>query len=246
MEEGFSLPLKSILENTGVALEARLHAIAQELTEQAGMPLDDLARSSAGSETTMPHVLETDLKARLLQMRERIQDLAKQALQDHVISQDATGNKAETTKAALARMLDNVNGLLRNIQTFQLLSKLTHSFYTFLPVIWKGLREGEIAFKRSRSGPEGRSYYCLMNLDFEHLGKLTVVAMMQGRDIFVSFKTDHADFRSVLDKNIHELKQMILAQGFTLKAVNFLGKHEDYLAPFERLESFESIINIRI
>jgi hypothetical protein len=113
-------------------------------------------------------------------------------------------------------------------------------------VVWKGLKEADIAFKRSRSGPEGKSYYCLMNLDFENYGKLTVVAMMQGRDFFVSFKTDNPEFRATLDSNVQELQQMFQHQGLNLKLANVLGLEENHLMPFERLESFENIINIRI
>ena len=115
-----------------------------------------------------------------------------------------------------------------------------------MAVIWKGLKEADIAFKRSRSGPEGKSYYCLMNLQFEHLGKLTVVAMMQSRDLFVSFKTDNANFRSVLNTHVHELRQMFQEQGLNLKVANFLDIQERHLQPFERLESFENLINIKI
>jgi flagellar hook-length control protein FliK len=85
-----------------------------------------------------------------------------------------------------------------------------------------------------------------MNLDFEELGKVTIVAMMQGGNFFVSFKTDNSEFRSVLNSNLQELQQMFQEQGLNLKTADVLGMEENHLMPFERLESFENIINIRI
>jgi hypothetical protein len=296
MEGASHPPLKTMLEKTGVALEARLLVRAGAMASQgdmpqkgvsdaqikheakgtmasqgdmplpvrtralpdlqappqpvedapADMPLKDPAPASPGMEAIEGGGLESDLKAGLLQIKRRLLDLESQALQRPESTEVEAAKQAGEAKTNRERMLQLVDGLLLDIETFQLLSKLTNSFYTFLPVIWKGLREGEIAFKRGRSGAQGKSYYCLMNLDFEDLGKLTVVAMMQNRDVFVSFKTDHADFGSVLDKNISELKEMVRAQGFNLKGVNFQGSQEDHLAPFERLEAFDHIINIKI
>ena len=143
-------------------------------------------------------------------------------------------------------MATAIDGLLNRIETLQLLSKLTNSFYTFLPFIWNGLKEAEIAFKSSRSGPQGRSYYCLVHLDLEELGKLEIVAMMAGSEFLVSLKTDHDAFRSVLNANMNELREMFAAKGLKLGPVNFYRMEEKQLEPFERLESFESIINIRI
>jgi len=190
--------------------------------------------------------LQTDLKARLLQMKQVFLDQEKRLTNNLFPFQSATSKEVGEKKEVLARMLPTIDGLLQDIETFQLLSKLTNSFYTFLPVIWKGLKDADIAFKKSRSGPEGKSYYCLMNLDFEKLGKMTVVAMMQSRDFFVSFKTDNTVFRSLLNDNVHELQKMFQEQGLNLKVVNFLGTQENHLMPFERLESFENIINIKI
>jgi hypothetical protein len=179
-------------------------------------------------------------------MRQMLLDQELQLASHPLPAHTAAGRHAGDKRASLARMLPTVDGLLQDIETFQLLSKLTDSFYTFLPVIWEGLREADIAFKRSRTGPEGKSYYCVMNLDFDRLGKLTVVAMMQAGDFFVSFKTDHAAFRSILDDNVGDLQQMFRQQGLNLKVVNVSGAQKDHLLRFERLESFESIINIKI
>jgi hypothetical protein len=246
MDKFLQASLRSTLENTGVGLEARLRQLLQALPVEGDSTLKETLFAPVVSQPPEAAHVQTDLKARLLQMKQVILDQEKQLANLVSPLQTAAGKQVAEKKAELARVLSNVEGLLQDIETFQLLSKLTNSFYTFLPVIWKGLKEADIAFKRSRSGPEGKSYYCLMNLQFDHLGKLTVVAMMQSRDLFVSFKTDNVGFRSVLNTNVHELRQMFQEQGLNLKVVNFLDMEENHLLPFERLESFENLISIRI
>jgi hypothetical protein len=246
MEKALQAPLKSNLENTGVAMEARLRALVQSLPAEGEVVGKEPMSTSVVVQSSDIDHLQTDLKVRLLQMKQMIVDYDQQLAANTLPLQAAGTKQVGEKRAALGRMLQGVDGLLQDIETFQLLSKLTDSFYTFLPVVWKGLKEADIAFKRSRSGPEGKSYYCLMNLDFESHGKLTVVAMMQGRDFFVSFKTDNPEFRATLDSNVQELQQMFQHQGLNLKLANVLGLEENHLMPFERLESFENIINIRI
>ena len=246
MDRLLQASLRSTLENTGVGLEARLRQLLQALPAEGDVSPNETLVASAASQPPEAAGVQTDLKARLLQMKQMILDQEKQLTNLASPQQSAAGKHVAENKAELARVLLTVEGLLQDIETFQLLSKLTSSFYTFLPVIWKGLKEADIAFKRSRSGPEGKSYYCLMNLQFENLGRLTVVAMMQSRDFFVSFKTDNVGFRSVLNTNVHELRQMFQEQGLNLKVANFLDMEENQLLPFERLESFENLINIKI
>jgi hypothetical protein len=271
MAQSGEVPLRSILENSGVAFEAKLLALADgsEATseshaqdiQRASQPSGSTAKAEGtsgdmfmmepGPSSTAPESLdmrqlESDLKASLLRIKGKLEELDKQVSEKAGSASVDESKRAGEAKAAPERVLQRVDAILKDVETYQLLSKLSDSFYSFLPVIWDGLKEGEIAFKRGRTGSQSRPYYCLMNLDFERLGKLTVVAMMQHSEVFVSFKTDNPEFRSVLDENIPELRQMVHSKGFVLKAVNFLGRQEDHLAPFEQLESFEHIINIKI
>jgi len=158
----------------------------------------------------------------------------------------ANAGPLQEEKTVLDQMLKSIDGLLQDVETFQLLSKLTDSFYTFLPFVWKGLKEADIAFKRSGGGPGGRSYYCLVHLELEELGKLEIVAMMAGAEFYVTFKSDHDSFRSVLEAHLNELQEQFAAKGLKLGLVSFHDMEEKQLAPFERLESFESLVSIRI
>ena len=75
---------------------------------------------------------------------------------------------------------------------------------------------------------------------------LTIVAMMQGGDFFLSFKADHDGLRTVLNSHIQELERVFEEQGLNLKGVNVFSEGENRLEPFERLESLENIVSIKI
>jgi hypothetical protein len=246
------IPLPPDLKDALVQLKLKGVPLPPELKDalaqlhQKGVPLQPGQQSARVQPDLQADPLHSDFKARLLQVREMLMEQQAQLLKLDLSERISDAGLLKEKKAILDQMLLAVDGLLQDVQTFQLLSKLTDSFYTFLPLIWKGLKEAEIAFKRSGSGPRGRSYYCLVHLDLEELGKLDIVAMMAGSEFLVSFKTDHDAFRSVLNVHMNDLRHMFAAKGLKLGLVSFYRMQEKQLAPFERLESFESIINIRI
>ena len=125
------------------------------------------------------------------------------------------------------------------------LSKTTDSFYTFLPLNWKELRDGEISFKRGQGGAEGgTAYSCRINLDLKEFGKLSVMVVMYNKDFFVSFKAERPAFKSLLDEHLEELKGSFVEQGLSLKAVT-LDRDNALFGQLEKLESSERIINIK-
>ncbi len=228
--EGDSLSkLKSSLENTGVALEAKLKAAAKLLHQE---PRADVNKDSAPNldiSVTKDDLTKNDLKANLLRL--------KQTLEEMPHAQRTVGER---------NLLGQVNGLLRDVETFQFLSKITDSFYTFLPIAWKELREGEIAFKKRKTDSEGTSHFCRIMLDLETFGKLLIIVLMLDGNFFVSFKAENSDFHSLLDSSTKELQDMFRTKGLSLKSVNVMDIEDYSFQQLERLESFDRIVSIRV
>src|SRR5208337_4526814 len=91
----------------------------------------------------------------------------------------------ETIQAAadLRNLQGKIEGLLKDVETFQALSKTTDSFYTFLPVTWKELKDGDLAFKRGREGSTGgATSSCRINLSLDGFGSLSILVLMNNRD----------------------------------------------------------------
>lgn len=249
IEKLLQTPIKSVLQDTGVALEAKLKAIAA-LLQQMEQPEEYSAEAQktgrTEAKTSEPPSfrasefsasIKKDLKAGLLQMREFLTEKGGEAAKSFS-SQDITTAQREGAVRA-------VDGLLKDIETFQVLSKTTDSFYTFLPVSWRELKDGEISFKRGRSDAKGMSYSCKVSLDLERFGKLDIMVMMYNREFFVSFRAENAAFQAVLNNNANELNDSFKTRGMNLKAVNFLDKNDTSLEQFENMGNSEKAISIK-
>jgi hypothetical protein len=247
IEKILQTSLKSLLQDTGVGLETKLKALARSLLSGEHRELDaDGQTVPHGWPQLEPGFLGSDLKARLLRLRQWILDGGAVEPGPGEDAWASAGTKTGEAGKGAEKMLPLVDGLLQDIETFQLLSRLTSSFCTFLPLLWSGLREGDIAFKRGRAGGKAHIHYCVVNLDFETLGRLVVVAMMQGGELFLSFKADHGELRRVLDEHLPELHEMFRSEGLSLAGVSVLAMDDARLAPFESLESIESILNLKV
>ncbi len=253
--------LKAVL--TGGLLQQQEHSsegIAAELPSHAGSPVQQAEKNAdrpaqvkpeqgaAHADARTPELpsVKGDLKAALLELRDFIADKKGGAADNVSARMPAAASQAAHDSAQAQKLHENINGLLKDIETFQALSKTTDSFYTFLPLNWKELREGEISFKRGQGNAGVRSSYsCRLNLDLGEFGSLSVMVLMYNKDFFVSFKTEKADLRSTLNANLDELKDTFREKGMSLKAVNNLDKDDHSFEQMEKLASSERIINIK-
>ena len=224
LSEGAADNLEALLRGTGVALESKLKAVA-ELLQQAKTSPEGGAEPGKGTlsidiKQLLPAAdrasLENDLKATLLRLKE-------------VLDQTTTGDLAVIRKAS-----DAVGGLLKDIETFQLLSRTTQSFYTFLPVNWQNTSDGKAA-----------SFSCRLNLDLEDHGKLVIMVLSHNNEFFVSLKPESEEFKSMLASNVNHLENQFAEEGLNLKAVRVLDKDDTSLEQLENLEPFKQIVSIK-
>jgi len=264
IEKLLQTPMKGVLQDTGVALEAKLKAIVEMFRHSSQLPVagrrEGSNLSSENNQTAGQGLLNTDknavtheqkqllqhdmtaikkdLKAGLLQLKQFIVEEGKEAVKTFS-GHDLTATQREST----VRLID---GLIKDIETFQVLSKTTNSFYTFLPISWQELKDGEISFKRGQSDAKGISYSCRINLDLERFGKLSVMVMMYNKEFLVSFRAENPEFQAVLNNNVTVLRELFSSRGLNLKAVNVLDSNDVSLEQFERLESLEKQISIKV
>jgi hypothetical protein len=224
IEKLLQTPLKGVLQDTGVALETKLKAIV-EMFQQPQLQHDMTA-------------IKKDLKAGLLQLKQLVMEEGKGTVR--------TFSGHDLTAAQRESAVRVIDGLIKDIETFQVLSKTTDSFYTFLPIGWQELKDGEVSFKRGRSDAKGISYSCRINLDLERFGKLSVIVIMYNKEFLVSFMAENPAFQTILNDNTKELQDSFIARGLNLKAVNVLDSNDASLEQFERLESFENQVNIKV
>jgi flagellar hook-length control protein FliK len=235
IEELDSVGLKNSLENTGVLLEAKLGAMAKsENNEEFKAFAENLK-------------IKNDLKAIILQLKENIQ-IKKEANFSSGFLQRflEKGGKSGDSKAPLPpKVFNGIDTLVKDIETFQLLSKISESFHTFLPIHWDELKRGELVLKKRKQSKES-FYSCGIHLNLEKLGSVSVFLFMQSGDFFVNIKTDHSKLKSKIRSHLEELREGFNREGINLKGVSILEKGDVQEDPLERMDYEETIINIRI
>ncbi|HMK60761.1 MAG TPA: flagellar hook-length control protein FliK [Dissulfurispiraceae bacterium] len=215
--------LKSLLRDTGIALESKLKTVAELLQQSKGLP----GSEAAGVQKMDQALIGNDLKANLLRLK------------DAIVSGNSNDISFKTAAAS-------VDGMLRDIETYQLLSRTTQSFYTFLPVGWQELRDGEIAFSQGRETANDKTFSCRLNLDLEDYGKLVIMVLSHNKEFFVSFKPENDDFKMMLAGSINKLEAQFAGKGLNLKGLRVLDKDDMSLEQLENLEPYDRIINIKV
>jgi len=186
--------LKAFVETSGVAFETRLKIAV------TGDPASIL-------QNLMALQTEGDLKVLLFRLRSLLKDRnVLEALKHsgHDISE-------------VSRMVDK---FIKNIEFFQLTSKFNDMFYTFLPVLWDELKDGEFLFRKNREkGKE--SYTCDINLDLESIGKLSISVTILDKSFFITFYSERHEVNELIKSQKHVLEGRFASQGLPLKAINF-------------------------
>ncbi len=146
-------------------------------------------------------------------------------------------------KKEFAKVVDEINILLKDIETHQMLSKLTGALITFLPIIWEGLKESQISIKKGKS-KYAKQYFCRISLDFEKFGKVLAFIVMFENEFFISFKLEDEHLEKIMKLGIDNLKNQLKKKGINTVVINFFHK-EITFEQLENFESLESLINLR-
>ncbi len=187
--------LQSSTEGSGVLFETRLGKAAREIMEQ-------------GKSGRLGALFgeEPDMKGIALRLRDLLQDerFAERLLSSGVKPQDFE---------------EAVDKIMKNIEFFQVSSRINDMFYTYLPVSWQQLREGELSFRR-RKEEEGESYTCDLNLDMEAAGKVSASVTLFGRALYVTMYAENPATTALLLAEKAGLQERFSSAGLDLRALN--------------------------
>lgn len=247
MEKLLQTSLKIALRDTGVAFEAKLKAFltSKSLRLLEGpaaaaeiIPVKDGVSSIASGIFLQNEAaaLKNDFKAALLYLRQAITGESKDAAKNSPVQQAASIYKESAVKI--------IDGLVKDIETYQALSKTTDSFYTFLPLNWNELKDGEIAFKKGRGHANNPSHSCRIRLDLEYLGKISIMVIICNREFFVSFRVEDTKFRAVIESHTDMLKELFTVKGMSLRTINVVDFNDPAAEQMEKIESFDNSVDI--
>ncbi|MBA4373175.1 MAG: hypothetical protein C0402_09985 [Thermodesulfovibrio sp.] len=187
--------IRNVMDPSGKVSGQSLHAGGPEL---------------AAANNKLLFTPETDQKALLLKLGDLLRD------GDVVSSLKAAGVNAPEVSGVVDRML-------KNIEFFQLSSKVNDVLYTFLPVTWQEMRDGEITFKQeARSG--SRAFTCDISLDLITLGRLSVSITLFEGSYHVTFYAEDTGTRSLIEAEKSQLEQGFSEGGLPLRVVSVAAK----------------------
>ena len=128
--------------------------------------------------------------------------------------------------------------MLRFIDLFQVVSRLTDGLFTFLPVIWRDLEDGKIYIKeKSKDGKKG--FLCILDLKFSDIGDVQISLFLYNRDLLISIYIENQKFRKYINDDINELKE-ILSFSFNNIFIKFKNSRK------KDFENIEGLFQIKV
>ncbi|MCX8030808.1 MAG: flagellar hook-length control protein FliK [Thermodesulfovibrionales bacterium] len=243
--------LKNTILNTGILYETKLKLIANLLTKISQIQnqqqtlsepekLREIIKNSSNQETLLFLEknlvnIKKDIKPILLKLKNLLSDTAKAEYALSLIHKTSDDLRDELIK--------KINFLIKDIELYQTLSKITESFYTFLPLTWQNLKHSELHFSKSKKTTKNPSYSCKINLQLEGIGRVSTLISMSNYEFAVFFKTENNTFLSLLNTNSAELYNAFTVAGLKLKSVNFLDA-EQTIEQIEQIQD-KGIIDIK-
>jgi flagellar hook-length control protein FliK len=210
--------MKDMVQNGGVFFETKLRVLALGLEAEGGAVDIEAGRIIAG-----------DLKASLLRLKDTF--LAPAVLEQ------------VRSRISPDELLGALNTVLRNIEFYQLQSKLSDSLQFFLPLVWRQLKDGEIIVRQYDHGKPGeRSYACTVNLDLERAGKVRVNLAYQAGYVHVTCAAENSAFSRLFQDGSDLLAGQFSASGLRL---GHLAVHHEPQIDFRRNHAPEGL-SIRV
>jgi hypothetical protein len=192
--------LKESVEESGVLFETKLKTAVRDQAEGRGQEkLDRLLASG-------DHKLDL-LKLKAALGEARVIEALRRA-----------GVKPSEIQA-------NVDKVIKNLEFFQLASQVNDTIYTFLPLAWQDLREGELSFKKGSSDTE-ESYTCEINLDLEPVGKLSVSVTLHEGSYYVTFYAEDQKLKDLINESKGLLGRHFSDAGLSLMIINITQRQE--------------------
>jgi hypothetical protein len=227
--------LKEALESTGLVLEAKIKALLRSVIQEQAV--------FSGKETK----LFNDLKAILLKYKAIIEDGGHQPVEGGAIKKWWEGDPRhrDVTQPIWKGLGAEVENLLKEMETFQLLSKVSDTLYSFLPVQWEALKRGELIFKKKKQ-PGINLFSCAIQLHLEKIGPISVFLLMKPNEFYVNFKVNHPQMKAMISSQAQELKEGFQREGLNLTHMDFNEKQGTSAGTLDPSPAEETIISIRI
>lgn len=218
--------IEKLLKNSTTAAAAEVKAFSQQL--RSAMLQGDITKELPAlitklgefanpkelvTETLLKESMANDLKSNLLSLNEELR---------------------QSTAPASAKLLEQVDKLLTQIDYHQLVSHLAGSNSIYIPFAWDQLESGSMAFKKTTD----KKFYCEINLKLKEYGELNLMmAIYEGNQLEIQAHSEKPEFKALLQENLSELRSLLIEAGLTPRRIRIFEMNE---AKTPSIESYTS------
>jgi hypothetical protein len=195
-----------VLKDIVPKIDSLSHKLLEQVIKDSGLFFEGSIRLSLNKDPELQNLISRDIKGLLLTLKNTIKDKKLLSLLE------ASGIKTPD-------FINTIDRFLKLIEFYQYSSFLNSVLYTYLPVDWSELKNGEIVIKKSKEG----AYICYISLELEPMGRLGFAVSYLNKAVYISFYSDEKNL-SLLKSSQEQLKKRFSNLGLILKAINFLEK----------------------
>jgi len=135
---------------------------------------------------------------------------------------------------------EKIRNLIKDIQDYQYLSRLTDTFWTFIPILEREILDAQFIYKKIDR--KSTVHFVLLKLKFNKAGQVDININLVDNKLFVNFFIESKKFMDFLKENINELKnELNLPFNITFAFFNKTFNEKEILN-----KNFKGIVNLKI
>ncbi|MFZ2888872.1 flagellar hook-length control protein FliK, partial [Sulfuricurvum sp.] len=129
-----------------------------------------------------------------------------------------------------AKLSEQTDKLLTQIDYHQLTSYLCASNSIYIPFSWDQLEEGSLNFKKTAD----KKFYCEINLRLKEYGELNLMmALYAGNQLEIQAHTEKPELKTLIQDNIGELRSLLINAELTPRSIRVFEMREN-LSPISK------------
>lgn len=114
-------------------------------------------------------------------------------------------------------IINTIDKFIKNIEFYQLSSSINDMIFSYIPIIWSDMKDGEMSFKKKQ---DSNTFTCDIKLDLVTLGKIMVNITWYNNEIYINFNIERDLAVSMLKEKKAVLKKRLGDAGLLIKSIN--------------------------
>jgi hypothetical protein len=136
---------------------------------------------------------------------------------------------------------EKIKEIIKNIEQYQYISKLTDTIWTFIPLIEKDIQHFEFIYKKKQRKTLP-VHFLLIRLEFRNLGSVDVNINLFNKNLFVNFFIENEKFLGILKEQVNELNKELNTMFTT--SITFVNKKIDVKELVSK--NFENLLDLKV